>query len=340
MSWITDSGPMRDVVMSSRVRLARNIAGLPFPIIMDKETARETMKKVYNGIMNSNSALVNRLKFIPMYELDPVERNILVEKHLVSSELIQRADYTGIIIDDKEEICIMLNEEDHIRFQCILAGNQIEEAWDIIDKVDDVMEENIEYSYHETLGYLTSCPTNVGTGMRASVMMHLPALVYGGHINGILQTISKIGLTARGLYGEGSEALGHIFQISNQVTLGPTEKEIVANLQIVVKQIAEKEKLTRKAVHEANGIEFEDNVYRSLGILKYAKKLNIKEFMALLSQVRLGVSMGIIEDISLTDIDRVMIIGQSANLHSYAEKHNKLGTDLDIVRAEVVERLI
>lgn len=340
MSWITDSGPMRDVVISSRVRLARNISGLPFPVIMDRETALETMDKIYNGIMSSNSALVDQLKFIPMHELDPVERNILVEKHLVSSELVQRADYTGLIIDDNEEICIMLNEEDHIRLQCILAGYQLEEAWDTLDKVDDLVEGNIEYSYHETLGYITSCPTNLGTGMRASVMLHLPALVHGGHINAILQTISKIGLTARGLYGEGSEALGNIFQLSNQVTLGPTEEELISNLQIVVKQITDKEKLTREAIHKANGVEFEDNIYRSLGILKYAKKLSMKEFMALLSQVRLGVSMGIIEDIDLKDIDKIMILGQSANLHSYATEQNSLETDMDIIRAEVVGRLI
>ena len=133
---------------------------------MDRETALETMDKIYNGIMSSNSALVDQLKFIPMHELDPVERNILVEKHLVSSELVQRADYTGLIIDDNEEICIMLNEEDHIRLQCILAGYQLEEAWDTLDKVDDLEEGNIEYSYHETLCYITSCPTNLGTGMQ------------------------------------------------------------------------------------------------------------------------------------------------------------------------------
>ncbi len=340
MSWMTDLGPMRDVVISSRVRLARNIKGYPFPVIMDRETAREAMEKVHGGIVSGNSSLSKDLKFMPMYELDDLERNILVERHLVSPDLIQRADYTGILIDDREEICIMLNEEDHIRLQCILPGNQVAKAWDTIDKVDDVVEENVEYSYHESLGYITSCPTNVGTGMRASVMMHLPALVYGGHINGILQTISKIGLTARGLYGEGSEALGNIFQVSNQVTLGPSEEEIVDNLEIVIKQIADKEKLTRKAIYEANKIELEDNVYRSLGVLKYARRLTAKEFMALLSQVRLGVSMGIIEDITLTDIDKLMVAGQSANLKSYAKQHDKSEEDLDIIRAEIVDHLI
>ena len=177
----------------------------------------------------------------------------------------------------------MINEEDHIRMQCILPGWQLQQAWKTVDKMDDFIEESIEYSYDEQLGYLTSCPTNVGTGMRASLMMHLPALVYAGGINPMLQTISKIGLTARGLYGEGSEAFGNIYQISNQVTLGPSEYKIINNIGIVAKQIMEKEKAARKAFADNNRLEFEDNIWRSFGILCYAKKIDIKEFMALIS---------------------------------------------------------
>lgn len=340
MSWLSDSGPTRDVIISSRVRLARNIKGIPFPVIMDRETAQGTMDKVHEGIMAGHSTLSQELKFIPMYELDELQREVLLERHLVSSDLIKRPDYTGILVDKEEEICIMLNEEDHVRLQCILPGNQVKNAWNTVDKVDDVLEENIEYSYDGNLGYITSCPTNVGTGMRASVMMHLPGLVHVGHINLLLQTISKIGLTARGLYGEGSEALGHIFQMSNQVTLGPSEDDIVANLEIVVKQIADKEKSAREAIYKKSGIELEDNIYRSLGVLKYARKLNLEEFMALLSQVRLGVALGIIKDIDLVEVDRIMVAGQPANVRTYAIEHGSSVEDMDIMRAEMATRLI
>ena len=340
MSWITDSGPTRDVIISSRVRLARNIAGIPFPVLMDREAAVAAMDRVYEGIMSEHSTLSEQLEFIPMRDLDELKREILVERHLVSSDLIKRSDYTGILIDRAEEICIMLNEEDHIRLQCILPGNQVKKAWDTIDKVDDLVEKSVEYSYDGNLGYITSCPTNVGTGMRASVMMHLPALVHVGHINLLLQTISKIGLTARGLYGEGSEALGHIFQMSNQVTLGPSEDDIVANLEIVVKQIADKEKSAREAIYKKSGIELEDNIYRSLGVLKYARKLNLEEFMALLSQVRLGVALGIIKDIDLVEVDRIMVAGQPANVRTYAIEHDSSVEDMDIMRAEMATRLI
>ncbi|NMA96346.1 MAG: protein arginine kinase [Clostridiales bacterium] len=340
MSWLTERGPTRDVIISSRVRLARNIKNTPFPVIMDRSIAAATMEKVYEKLKLGRSTLSEELKFMPMEGLSELDRQVLLEKHLVSLDLIKRPDHTGILLDSKEEICIMLNEEDHIRLQAILPGNQIRGAYDIIDKVDDLLEKNIEYAYDENLGYLTSCPTNVGTGMRASVMMHLPGLVHVGHMNLLLQTISKIGLTARGIYGEGSEAIGHIFQMSNQVTLGPTESDIITNLEVVVKQVIEKEKSARRAIYEKRGIELEDSIYRSLGILKYAKRIGLKEFMSLLSQVRLGVTLGIIKSIDIMEVDKIMVAGQPANVNIYARDTHGQAEDTDISRAEIIKDLL
>ena len=291
-------------MMSSRVRIARNIADIPFPSIMQPQHAVQVAEKVRSCLPDLKSG--SRFDFMYMRDVPAIERQILVEKHLASQDLMKRYEQSALIMDSREKITVMINEEDHIRMHCILPGFQLNPAWEQMNKVDDIIEQKVEYAYHEQLGYLTCCPTNVGTGMRASVMMHLPALTINKQMNLILQTISKIGLTARGIYGEGSEALGNIYQISNQITLGPSEEDIISNMIIACRQIMEKERIARKAVRKTGGIQFDDAVWRAFGILRNARVLELKEFMAYISQMRMGVSLGLIPGFSLEDVDGLM----------------------------------
>ena len=333
MSWINEPGPNRDVVISSRTRLARNIARYPFPSIMKSGQAAEVAETVRNSF--AGRGVSQGYSFMFVRDVPVVERQILVEKHLASQDLMQNYEVSALILDKNEKITIMINEEDHIRMQCILPGFQLTESWDILNSVDDILENHVEYAFHEDLGYLTSCPTNVGTGLRSSVMMHLPALTISNQMNAILQTISKVGLTARGIYGEGSEALGNIYQISNQITLGLSEEEIINNLIVACRQIMEKERMARKALWDANGIQFEDALWRAYGILLNARVLELNEFMALLSQVRLGVSLGLINNLTLEDVDGIMTIGQPGGVVKRVGRMLE-GNEIDIARANVI----
>ncbi|NLB41847.1 MAG: protein arginine kinase [Clostridiales bacterium] len=339
MSWINETGPQRDVVLSSRARIARNIANIPFPSIMKPEHGEQVAQMVRGSFSRPQSPEDPHFDFMHMRDVPVVERQILVERHLASQDLMENAEVSALLLDSKEKVTIMINEEDHIRMQCILPGLQLSQAWEIISKVDDMIEEQVEYAFHEKLGYLTCCPTNVGTGLRASVMMHLPALTMNKQMNVILQTISKIGLTARGIYGEGSEALGNIYQISNQITLGPTEEDIISNLTIACNQIVEKERIARKALYKTSGIQFDDAVWRSIGILQNARVLELKEFMALISQVRIGVSLGLIPGFTVEEIDALMTIGQPAGVIKKSDKALD-ANEIDVVRADVIREVL
>jgi len=339
MSWINEKGPLRDVVLSSRIRLARNIASLPFPSIMDDAAGRQALEQVRRSVEEGGRAFGASFSFLAMKDLAALDRQLLVEKHLASPDLMKRAGISALMLDKDERIGIMINEEDHIRLQCIMPGFQLDKAWELLNGVDDALEERIEYAFDEQLGYLTSCPTNAGTGLRASTMVHLPALSMTKQMNAILQAISKIGLTARGLYGEGSEALGSIYQISNQVTLGPSEDEIIHNLSVAVQQIISKERQARKALLKINGIEFEDGIWRAFGILTHARRLDIKEFMAYISQLRLGISLGMIPGIPPEQLDSLLVAAQPAGIIKQNGKELSQG-ELDILRADYVRSVL
>lgn len=289
--WITEKGPQNEIVLSSRIRLARNLKDTPFPIYLKEEQSHNVVNSVKSPFVNS----LDRDYFLyNMDKTDSLDRQILLEKHLISKELAQ-SNYGAAIIRKDDIISIMVNEEDHVRIQSILPGLQIMEAWKLADEIDNMMEEELDYAYDEKLGYLTCCPTNVGTGMRASSMVHLPALNLTGSIGKILQTVTQIGLTIRGLYGEGTEILGNLFQISNQITLGPTEEEIIDNTNGVTNQIIDKEREARNVLLNSNRIQLEDKILRSWGILKNAKIMSSRECMNLLSDIRLGVDLDIIK---------------------------------------------
>lgn len=327
--WISEKGPLNEIVLSSRVRLARNLKDTPFPTQLGKEQSANIVKMIESLFINTEEYV-----FYDMDRTDFVDRQILMEKHLISPELTKINKGAAIIKKD-DIISIMINEEDHIRIQAILPGLQITKALQLADEVDNKLEESLDYAYDEKLGYLTCCPTNVGTGMRASTMVHLPALNLTGNISKILQTVTQIGLTIRGLYGEGTEASGNLFQISNQVTLGPTEGEITDNINGVTNQIVDKEKEARRILLSNNKTYLEDKIWRSWGILKNAKIMSSKESMGLLSDIRLGIDLSIIKDIPVSALNGIMVDTQPASINKYA-KEELTPEARDVLRAKII----
>ncbi len=338
--WLDASGPDSDVVISSRVRLARNIIGLPFPHLLGTEDAGKMVCAVQAAIdHNEIKQSLGQLELTRMTELSPTERQILMEKHLVSPDLLEQPEKKAVVLRDDETVSIMVNEEDHLRIQCLLPGLQLKECWEIANAVDDGLEQGLDYAFCEQRGYLTSCPTNVGSGLRASVMLHLPALVMTQQINSVLTTLSKLGLTVRGLYGEGTQATGNLFQVSNQVTLGLIEEEIIDNLQMVAAQLANQERAARKALHKEQRHQIEDRVWRAYGLLSHARLMTSIDAMALLSDLRLGVDLGIISIVPPGLIMELMIMTRPAFLNKLNGKeinpHQR-----DIYRAKLIrERL-
>ncbi|WP_456272793.1 protein arginine kinase [Bacillus sp. AK031] len=316
-SWMSEDGPNSDIVLSTRIRLARNLNDYLFPTLFSTEEANEIIGKVKEYI-GEESGEHGNLEFLKMAEMQPLQKRVLMEKHLISPNLADESSFGGVVLSEKEDISIMVNEEDHIRIQCLFPGLQLKEALKKADEIDDWLESRLDFAFHEKSGYLTSCPTNVGTGMRASVMMHLPALIITQQMNRIIPAINQLGLVVRGIYGEGSEALGNIFQISNQITLGKSEEDIVDDLTGVVKQIIAQEQSAREALVKTSNIQLEDRVFRSLGVLENCRVIESKEAAKCLSDVRLGIDLGYIENISRSILNELMILTQPGFLQQYS----------------------
>lgn len=310
-SWYKEFGDQGDIVISTRIRLARNLSGTPFPGRLDVEKLKEINQKVFEAIDKSNSAFSSTLKFIRMNEISDIEAESLVERHLISPAFAHNRKGRALILSADETISIMLGEEDHIRIQVIMPGFCLDKAYDMANKIDDLLSESLDFAYDEQLGYLTECPTNLGTGLRASVMLHLPALEANSMIAHISTSVGKLGLTIRGMYGEGSKSKASLYQLSNQITLGIPERAAIENLKVVVKQIMEEERNQRERIKSPL---LEDSVYRSLGILRHARILNSEEMMTLLSRLKLGISLGIIDDVDKTLPILLMVQGQPATL--------------------------
>lgn len=334
-NWYVQSGPESDVVISTRVRVARNLKGYPFPCRMNAGQRKELQDVVRDAVVTNGNTLPEKIFFVDVQNLSPVERLAMVEKHLISPELAEEREVNGALISHDEKISIMLNEEDHLRIQCMFPGMQMDEAWQLCDRTDSLIESRLEYAFDARLGYLTACPTNLGTGIRASVMMHLPALALSGYMKGVLQACSKLGIAVRGLYGENSEATGNMFQVSNQVTLGQSEQEILENVTNIVSQIAEQERVMRSEIHGQNPLRFEDRIYRSLGVFSQARIMTTEECFKLMSDVRLGLDMGIIKDITRETLNEIMVMIQPANLQKIAGKLLN-AEERDAFRAEVI----
>lgn len=310
--WYDKSGKEGDVVISSRIRLARNLNGYPFPHLMSLQQKNQVANKIKEALENSNSYIAKTFKFINMSQLSQVEATSLVERHLISPAFA--ADKVGkyLLITEDESISIMINEEDHLRIQVMSDGLSLKEAYDIADKIDTLLDNALGFAFHNKLGYLTQCPTNLGTGLRASVMLHLPALQSGGIIHRLEDNLSKIGLTLRGTYGEGSDAQVALYQLSNQVTLGLSEETAIENLRSVAMQLLSNEREARKEL--CKRLDSQDYIMRCLGALKYAMLINNKEALSLLSAVRMGISEKIIDNISFDTVNSMLVELQPATL--------------------------
>ena len=340
MKWYENPDIDNNIIISSRIRLARNIKEYPFYKFLNRENAREITEKVKNAIFNGISNGDKYFQFIDMEKVSDLEKIAMIENHLISLDFLNNDLPKGLILENGKELSIMINEEDHIRIQSIEFGNNIEKAFKTANKIDDLIEEKIDYAFDEDFGYLTSCLTNVGTGMRASFMIHIPMLEKYNQINDIAQSISKFGMTIRGIYGEGSQALGGIYQISNQATLGKTEEELIANIKNITLQIIEKEKFLREKIKNESNIDLIDKIYRSYGILKNCKKISNDEALNHLSNIWLGMYYKILnKDLSKTNIYNIMMMIQPANL---IKKFNKLDEkeQFEIYRAKLINDIL
>lgn len=336
--WIEGSGPDAEIVLTSRIRMARNLAEYPFPsraTAKQKEEVLKVIEKTLAGLDIMQGSL-----FLRLSDMDEIDKQFLVERHLISREHAAGSAGSAVAISDLEMYSVMINEEDHFRMQVVKSGFQLDEAWTLMNNLDDKLDDKLTYAFSPNWGYLTACPTNAGTGLRASVMLHLPALVLAKQINQVLQAVIKLGLAVRGLYGEGTEASGNLFQISNQVTLGKSEADIIDNLKKVIRQIIGHEKNAREYLLKNNLKQAEDRIGRSYGLLKNAHIMSSKEAIELLSALRLGVDVGIIKDIERQAINELMVLTQPAHLQKVSGKElDAVGRDIE--RANLIrERLI
>ena len=335
--WLKGTGPNADIIISSRIRLARNLDKLPFPHWANKKQGEEALNNII-GAVNTVDYLKGTTVF-RMAEMDSVDKQFLIERHLMSLEHAQKTENKALVVDNDEIVSIMVNEEDHMRIQVMQSGFNLFEAWNIISQIDDSLAKALSFAFSSEWGYLTACPTNTGTGMRGSVMLHLPALVMTRQIDRVLAAIAKLSFTTRGLYGEGTQASGNFFQISNQVSLGPSEQEIIDNINSIIRQIIEQEAQAREIMMSKSMPLLEDRINRSLGILKSARIITSQETIELLSMVRLGTDLGIIKNVSRSRLNELFIITQPAHLQKIESK--KISSEeRDIKRAELIrERL-
>ncbi len=315
---MSDEGPDSDIILSSRIRFARNIKQFKFPTLFTNDEGKLVIQKIQDRVENAPFTKLGKWELLLMDELQPLQKRVLMEKHLISPQLAEHSSFGACLLSENEEVSIMINEEDHIRIQCLFPGFQLTEALNMANEIDDWLEEEINYAFEESFGYLTSCPTNVGTGLRASVMMHLPGLVLTQQMNRIIPAINQLGLVVRGIYGEGSEALGNIFQVSNQITLGKSEEDIVEDLKSVVSQLISQERSARIALEKTSNIQLEDRVFRSYGILSNCRIIESKEAAKCLSDVRLGIDMKYLNNISKNILNELMILTQPGFLQQYA----------------------
>ena len=332
--WLEASGPDSDIVVSSRIRLARNIEGYPFLSKMTVEQQREVVEKVEEAVRKIPA--FDDSFYFKSNQMTEVDRQFLLERHLISREHASEQGCRAVAISSNQTVSLMVIEEDHVRLQVFESGFNLSETWKTISRIDDELSKPLEFSFDKNLGYLTACPTNVGTGLRASCMMHLPSLVLTKQVHKVLQALSKLNLAARGLYGEGTQATGNFFQLSNQMTLGQPEEEIIENLSTVIRQVIEHEKEARAYLKEKKQMKFEDQVWRALGVLKSARMIASSEATQLLSSIQLGLSMEMISSgITKQDMNLLFLYIQPAHLQKMSGKVLN-SAERDVRRAELI----
>lgn len=339
MTWYIDKGPDHDVILSSRIRLARNLMNYPFPHKLNAAASAQAAREISKNLIAYGKSMQNEFLEVNMNEMNEQEKQSLVEKHLISDDLTKGGITREALILRDESISIMINEEDHIRIQVMEAGMNLEKAYEKAREIAIYLEQTMQIGYHEKYGFTTTCPTNTGTGLRASVMMHLPVLVMTGKIGAIVENIRKMGYSVRGYYGENSNSFGNVFQISNQITLGLNEEELISDIKKLIQQIMEQERSLRKHLYEKNSVFIEDKVFRSLGILQNARILTSDEAVKLISDIRFGVALGIIEGIKEENLNRIMAAIGPASVQKAAGKVME-PAERDKTRAFVVRNLL
>ena len=342
LDWLQADGPASDIVLSTRIRLARNLRGYRFgprSTAADRSAVLSLVRQTA-----SSGPLLEGGSVTVLPEVRVRTRRLLLERHLVSRELAGEEggspqSHTALVLSASEPLGVMINEEDHLRLQSLVSGFRLREGWRIVDRLDNELGSRLPYAFHPEFGYLTSCPTNVGTGLRASVLIHLPGLVLTQEIGKVLQGISQVGLTFRGLYGEGSEVVGNFFQISNQTTLGKTEDDLIDHLQNIVRQVIHYETQARGVLLRDAPTVIEDKVWRAYGLLRHARTLSFEEVMNLLSGVRLGVGLKLLPRLRVYTLNRIMIFAQAAHLEQMAGKPLPKG-EAEAFRAAYVRRTL
>lgn len=342
LTWLAGAGPDAEIVLSTRVRLARNLQGHPFAVRADGADRRRILERVREALESGD--VLREPRLWEMASLERGERNVLLERHLVSRELIgppegEAPAGAALTLGSGDVLGLMINEEDHLRLQSLLSGLELERAWREVEQLDEEIGHRLPYAFHHEFGFLTSCPTNVGTGLRASVLIHLPGLVLTKQIAKVLQGIGQIGLTFRGLFGEGSEVVGNFFQISNQTTLGKTEEDLIDHLKNIVEQVIQYEKQARSVLLREAPSVLEDKVWRAYGILRHARSVGFDELMNLLSGVRLGMTLKLLRTPRVETLNKIMIYGQTAHLERAARRRLD-ETDADTFRATLVREAL
>lgn len=334
--WLRGNGPMSDIVISSRVRLARNLEGYPFVNKAPTEMRSELSDLLRAGIMSASRE--HGWGYFDMRDTGELERQILVERHLISRQLAEAEGSRGVAVSPNESVSLMVNEEDHLRMQCIRSGFQLDAVWDEINQIDDALEERFEFAFHPKFGYLTACPTNVGTGIRVSVMLHLPGLKLTNEIERVLRAARDLRLAVRGLFGEGTEATGDFFQVSNQVTLGRSEEEILEVFKTsIIPKILEYELQARRALLRDKSVAVDDKIWRSYGILMHARSIGTEETLSHLSHLRMGVQLARFGEVDLKTINELFLLTQPAHLQKIL--NTKLsGEQRSIARAEYIRK--
>ena len=317
--WLRGSGPMSEVVISSRIRLARNVSTYPFLSRCSRAQRTALEHRIRDVILAANVA--SQTLYVDLENAPEIDRQLLVERHLISKPHAAAEGARGVAVGENETTSIMINEEDHLRIQVLRSGLQLEEAWEQINKIDDALEARLDYSFHPRFGYLTACPTNVGTGIRVSVMLHLPALKLTGEIEKVFRAAKDMRLAVRGLYGEGTEATGDFYQISNQTTLGKSEDEIISDFKhMVIPRIIDYEHHARRTLLNDRTVALDDKVFRALGVLRFARLITSEDTLSFLSHLRLGVNLGRIKDIDVRTINELFLLTQPAHLQKLQSK--------------------
>jgi protein arginine kinase len=311
--WLRGSGPRSEIVISSRIRLARNLAGQRFLTRMTRHQRQAAETRMRETILAAQ--LAPETLYVDLESAPEVDRQLLVERHLISKQHATAEGARGVAVGESETLSIMVNEEDHLRLQVLRSGLQLEEAWEQINAIDDKLESRLDFSFHPRFGYMTACPTNVGTGIRVSVMLHLPALKLTGEIEKVFRAAKDMRLAVRGLYGEGTEATGDFYQISNQTTLGKSEEEIISDFKhLVIPKIIDYEEHARRTLLNDRTVALDDKVCRALGLLRSARLLTTEEVMFLLSHLRMGINLGRIKDIDIRTVNELFLLTQPAHL--------------------------